>query len=345
MNAHQNARTTPLGRATLVRRVLEEGWTRKAAVAGHLTRLGLGRLAALEPSAPARRYNRARAGALIHLDTKKLARFTRLGHRITGDRRGQNSKLGWEFVHVALDDASRLAYVEVLPDERRQATTGLLIRALRWFKRQGIRVERVMTDNSPGYVARLFRKARRLLRLRHIRTRPYTPLRLPPVQDRLHNVRRQAGERQDPADIRIRHSLLLRKVGDRLRLTALDPPPPPVRPDERLDQRLVAARLRRRPRSPFGCDDQLSAAPALQPDRDADRQGIEFESGAPGHYSARPGRDSSQTGSSAPSASITSPSSRCGSSAAPFSRCTAVTVRATNSGDASSRRRCRRRQL
>jgi transposase InsO family protein len=247
MNAHQNARTTPLGRATLVRRVLEEGWTRKAAaeafglsertvgtwlaryrqaalaglrnrssaarqvanrlpepwiamivrlrrayrmtgqeiadrlhlprstVAGHLTRLGLGRLAALEPSEPARRYNRARAGELIHLDTKKLARFTRLGHRITGDRRGQNSKVGWEFVHVAVDDASRLAYVEVLPDERRQATTGFLIRALRWFKRQGIRVERVMTDNGPGYVARLFRKACRLLRLRHIRTRPYTP--------------------------------------------------------------------------------------------------------------------------------------------------------------------------
>ena len=247
MNAHQNARTTPLGRATLVRRVLEEGWTRKAAaqafglsertvgkwlaryreaalaglhnrssaarevanrlpdpwvdmivrlrreyrmtgqeiaerlhlprstVAGHLTRLGLGRLAALEPSEPARRYSRARAGELVHFDVKKLARFIRIGHRITGDRHRQNSKVGWEFVHVAVDDASRLAYVEVLPDEKRQATTGFLIRALRWFKSQGIRVERVMTDNGPGYIARLFRKACRLLRLRHIRTRPYTP--------------------------------------------------------------------------------------------------------------------------------------------------------------------------
>jgi transposase InsO family protein len=147
----------------------------RSTVAGHLTRLGLGRLAALEPSEPARRYNRARAGELVHFDVKKLARFIRIGHRITGDRHRQNSKVGWEFVHVAVDDASRLAYVEVLPDEKRQATTGFLIRALRWFKSQGIRVERVMTDNGPGYIARLFRKACRLLRLRHIRTRPYTP--------------------------------------------------------------------------------------------------------------------------------------------------------------------------
>ena len=247
MNAHQNARTTPLGRATLVRRVLEEGWTRKAVaeafglsertvgkwlaryrqaalaglrnrssaarqvanrlpepwvdmivrlrreyrmtgqeiaerlqlprstVAGHLTRLGLGRLAALEPSEPARRYNRARAGELIHLDTKKLARFTRMGHRITGDRRGQSEGAGWEFVHVAIDDASRLAYVEVLPDETRQSVTGFLVRALRWFKSLGIRVERVMTDNGSGYVSRRFGKACRMLRLRHLPTRPYTP--------------------------------------------------------------------------------------------------------------------------------------------------------------------------
>jgi transposase InsO family protein len=147
----------------------------RSTVAGHLHRLGLGRLAALEPSEPARRHNRARAGELVHLDVKKLARFRRVGHRITGDRRGQNSKVGWEFVHVAVDDASRLAYVEVLPDEKRQSVTGFLVRALRWFRSLGIRVERVMTDNGSGYVSRLFGKACRLLRLRHIRTRPYTP--------------------------------------------------------------------------------------------------------------------------------------------------------------------------
>jgi transposase InsO family protein len=147
----------------------------RSTVASHLRRLGLGRLAALEPSAPARRYNRARAGELVHLDTKKLARFRHVGHRITGDRRGQSEGAGWEFVHVAVDDASRLAYVEVLPDERRQSVTGFLVRALRWLRRQGIRVERVMTDNGSGYLSRLFRKACRLLRLRHLRTRPYTP--------------------------------------------------------------------------------------------------------------------------------------------------------------------------
>jgi transposase InsO family protein len=147
----------------------------RSTVAGHLAGLGLGRLAALQPSSPARRYSRARAGELVHLDVKKLARFRRIGHRITGNRRGQSEGAGWEFVHVAVDDASRLAYVEVLPDEKRQSVTGFLVRALRWFKRQGIRVERVMTDNGSGYVSRLFRKACRMLRLRHLRTRPYTP--------------------------------------------------------------------------------------------------------------------------------------------------------------------------
>jgi transposase InsO family protein len=247
MNAHKNARTTPFGRAVMVRRVLEDGWTVAAAaaafevsvrtvrkwlarfrsegdaglqnrssaprlvanklpapwldmvvrlrreyrmtgaeisdrlhlarstVAGHLRRLGLGRLAALEPSEPARRYNRAHAGELVHLDVKKLARFRRIGHRITGDRRHSSDGAGWEFVHVAVDDASRLAYVEILPDEKRQSVTGFLVRALRYFKGLGIAVERVMSDNGSGYVSRLFRKACRLLRLRHIRTRPYTP--------------------------------------------------------------------------------------------------------------------------------------------------------------------------
>jgi transposase InsO family protein len=247
MNAHKNARTTPFGRAVMIRRVLQEGWsvtavaasfevsTRtvrkwlarfrrdgraglenrssaphrvanklptpwlamiarlrreyrmtgeeialrlrlpRSTVASHLRRLGLGRLAALEPSEPARRYSRARAGELVHLDVKKLACFRRIGHRITGDRRQGSKGAGWEFVHVAVDDASRLAYVEVLPDERRQSVTGFLVRALRWFKRQGIRVERVMTDNGSGYVSRVFRKVCRLLHLRHIRTRPYTP--------------------------------------------------------------------------------------------------------------------------------------------------------------------------
>jgi transposase InsO family protein len=144
-------------------------------VASHLRRLGLARLAALELSEPARRYSRARAGELVHLDVKKLACFRRIGHRITGDRRQGSEGAGREFVHVAVDDASRLAYVEVLPDERRQSVTSFLLRALRWFRRQGIRAERVMTDYGSGYLSRVFRKVCRLLHLRHIRTGPYTP--------------------------------------------------------------------------------------------------------------------------------------------------------------------------
>ena len=98
-----------------------------------------------------------------------------MGHRITGNRRNASDGAGWEFVHVAVDDASRLAYVEVLTDERRQSCTGFLVRALRWFRERGVRVERVMSDNGAGYVSRLFAKACRLLRIRHLRTRPYTP--------------------------------------------------------------------------------------------------------------------------------------------------------------------------
>ncbi len=147
----------------------------RSTVAGWLTRLGLGRLAALEPKAPVRRYQRDRSGELLHLDIKKLARFEGVGHRITGDRRGRSEGMGYDYLHVAIDDATRLAYVEVLPNERRQSTTGFLVRALRRFRARGVEVERVMTDNGSGYVAKLFRKALRMLGIRHIRTRPYTP--------------------------------------------------------------------------------------------------------------------------------------------------------------------------
>ena len=147
----------------------------RSTVAAWLKRRGLGRLKSLDEPAPVRRYQRQRAGELLHLDIKKLARFEQVGHRITGDRRGRNRSPGYDFFHVAIDDATRLAYVEVWPDERRSSTTGFLIRALRWFRERGIKVERVMTDNGSGYVAKLFRKALRMLRIRHIRTRPYTP--------------------------------------------------------------------------------------------------------------------------------------------------------------------------
>ena len=126
----------------------------RSTVAGWLTRSGLGRLAAIEPRAPVRRYQRERPGDLLHLDIKKLARFAGGGHRITGNRRGASEGRGYDHLHVAVDDATRLAYVEILPDERRWSTTGFLIRALRWFRERGVRVERVMTDNGSGYVPR-----------------------------------------------------------------------------------------------------------------------------------------------------------------------------------------------
>ena len=147
----------------------------RSTVAGWLTRMGLGRLSALDPKEPARRYQRECPDELLHLDIKRLPRFEGIGHRITGNRRGASEGLGYNFLHVAIDDATRLAYVEVLPDERRWSTTGFLVQVLRLFKKRGVSVERVMTDSGSGHIARLFRKALRMLAIRRIRTRPCTP--------------------------------------------------------------------------------------------------------------------------------------------------------------------------
>jgi transposase InsO family protein len=148
----------------------------RSTVARWLKREGLGRLAEIDPPEPVRRYQRDRPGELIHLDIKKLGRFDQPGHRVTGTRAGcRNRGAGWDFVHVAVDDATRLAYVEVLADERKHTTTGFLLRALRWFRARGIQTERVMTDNGSAYRSRHFAKALRLLAIRHIFTRPYTP--------------------------------------------------------------------------------------------------------------------------------------------------------------------------
>lgn len=118
-------------------------WLARSTVARWLRREGLGRLAQIDPPEPVRRYQRERPGELIHLDIKKLGRFDQPGHRVTGTRVGcRNRGAGWDFVHVAVDDATRLAYVEVLGDERKHTTTGFLLRALRWFRSQGIRAER-----------------------------------------------------------------------------------------------------------------------------------------------------------------------------------------------------------
>lgn len=136
---------------------------------------GLSRLSALESKPAIVRYERDRPGELIHIDTKKLGRIVRPGHRVTGDRRDSVEGAGWEYLHLAVDDHSRLTYTEVLPDEKKETATAFLLRALAWFAEHGIIVERVMTDNGSAYSSKLWRRACRALEIRHVRTRPYTP--------------------------------------------------------------------------------------------------------------------------------------------------------------------------
>ena len=131
----------------------------------------------LDPRPPAIRYHREHPGELIHVDTKKLGRIDGVGHRITGCHVGmvRNRGIGWDHLHVAVDDASRLAYTELLPDERKASALGFLSRALDWFSRHGVSVERIMTDNGSAYRSHDFAAAITAAGLRHIRTRPYTP--------------------------------------------------------------------------------------------------------------------------------------------------------------------------
>lgn len=148
----------------------------KARVQRVCSAAGLARLKALDPPEVINRYERTRAGELVHVDTKKLGRFMRPGHRVTGDRRHQPRGLGWDFLHVAIDDATRLAYAEVLRDERGQTCADFLRRARAFYARHGIRrIERVMSDNGSGYVSADFAMALRELEARHLRTKPYTP--------------------------------------------------------------------------------------------------------------------------------------------------------------------------
>lgn len=244
MNIHQNARTTPLSRALMVKRIIELGWpvaqaaeaagvsertvykwlaryraegpqglrdrasvahrlphalssawvalirtlrqarltawaiaqqikVARSTVSAVLARLGLGKLALLAPPVPVVRYEHRAPGDLLHLDIKKLGRFARPGPAFTGQWRKAGG--GWEYVHVAIDDCSRFAYAEVLPNQKRYTTARFLIRALRAFKHHGIRISRVLTDNGGAYRSRPFAKICRWLRIQLKRTRPYRP--------------------------------------------------------------------------------------------------------------------------------------------------------------------------
>jgi len=144
-------------------------------VRGVISRLGLRKLPPLETPEPANRYERPLPGELIHIDVKKLGRIGRPGHRVNGDRSTRARGIGWEFVHVCIDDCTRLAYVEVLENERKETVTGFLQRAVAWFAAQGVTIQRLMTDNGAGYRSTLHRNACQQLGIRHLFTRPYRP--------------------------------------------------------------------------------------------------------------------------------------------------------------------------
>jgi transposase InsO family protein len=144
-------------------------------IARRLRQAGFHRLAELEPAPPVVRYEYPTPGDLLHLDIKKLGRFWRPGHRATGDRQQNSNGAGWEYVHVAIDDASRIAFSSLHPDERGRSACQALLRALRYYRALGIRFTRIMTDNGSCYGSRKFRRLVKRLGLRHLRTKPYTP--------------------------------------------------------------------------------------------------------------------------------------------------------------------------
>jgi transposase InsO family protein len=156
-------------------RIARESGRSLATVARHMSRLGLSRLASLEPVQPIRRYERAAPGELLHIDTKKLGRIKGIGHRITGERGvNRNRGIGWDAVHLAIDDHSRVSFGAIKADEKAVSCVQFLREAVAYYAALGVRIDRVMTDNGSGY-KNSFRAACEELGIRHIRTRPYTP--------------------------------------------------------------------------------------------------------------------------------------------------------------------------
>jgi len=184
---HRLCRPTPRPIIDQIAELRRQRWTGKqiaatvgvspATVSRVLKRLGLNKLKALDPVQPIRRYQRQNPGEMIHIDIKKLGRFERVGHRITGDRTGQSNSrgIGWEFVHVCIDDASRIAFSQIMPDEKKESAIAFLKAALAYYKSLGVTVARVMTDNGSCYRSFDFRDACRDLGIKHLRTKPYTP--------------------------------------------------------------------------------------------------------------------------------------------------------------------------
>lgn len=179
----QRSDASKLERAVALRRtqrltyacIAERVGLSKSTVARACQAAGVARLPALQPAVAGRRYERKSAGELLHLDTKKLARFEQPGHRVTGDRTRYTPRAGWQALHVAIDDHSRLGFSQLRTDETAKSACAFVLDALRYYRRLGVRVAQVMTDNGSAYKSRRFAKLLRRLGLRHIRTRPYTP--------------------------------------------------------------------------------------------------------------------------------------------------------------------------
>ena len=185
---HRLHRPTPQAVVEDIERLRRQRWTGKqiatetgvsaATVSRVLRRLGLNKLSALEPAEPIRRYERDNPGELIHIDIKKLGRIGSVGHRITGRQAGVVNRhlgIGWEYVHVCIDDASRVAFVQVMANQRKDSAVAFLQAAVAYYTKLGICIERVMTDNGSCYRSKTFRAACKHLGLRQIFTRPYTP--------------------------------------------------------------------------------------------------------------------------------------------------------------------------
>ena len=189
---HRLRRPTPARTVERIIALRRQRWTGKhiarevgvspATVSRVLKRAGLSRMKDLDPVEPVRRYERSSPGEIIHLDIKKLGRFEKPGHRVTGNRTGQSKPrsrkeggYGWEYVHVAIDDHSRLSFTQIHPNEKATSAIAHLKAAVAWYRNLGIKVERVMTDNGACYKSKAFAKACKNLGIRHIRTKPYTP--------------------------------------------------------------------------------------------------------------------------------------------------------------------------
>lgn len=174
---NKRRRIVQLRRARLTcRKIAAHVRRSRSTVARIVKAAGLARLRFLDaPPPPVVRYEYAHAGGLLHIDTKKLARIDGIGHRITGCRRGMKRGVGYDFAHVCIDDHSRVAYVEILQDERGETAAAFFRRAVAWYAMRGVKVERVLTDNGTCYRSHLFVDACRAAAIRHLRTKPYTP--------------------------------------------------------------------------------------------------------------------------------------------------------------------------